>query len=431
MEQVFMFPLQQHIGMRSVPIVQKGDTVKRGQLIAAAASEALGSNIFSSVSGVVEIVTDTAIEIIASEQQSLEFIRLQSTESWDLIREAGIVGLGGAGFPTYAKLSRSFSGEGVVIANASECEPILAHNIAAIEEDAGKLVRGLEIAMDIVHAAKGIIAIKEIHEKAIRKLRDVVTDSRIVLHVLPNSYPVGEERAIVREVLGRLLETDQLPLAAAAIVINAESLCKVQEAVDDKKPFIDKDVTVAGKIKGELIQVFRNVPLGLPVRALLERAGGLQDEYGELIMGGPFMGHRTERDAPIVKTTGGIIAAETFLKGPDTIGLLVCACGGDQARLEQLAASMGSEVVAVEFCKQAKRMKNGTRKCENPGICPGQVQKVLAIKKAGAQGILISNCTDCSNTVMSCAPQLKLPVYHCTDGALRAVNHKLVRRIKT
>ena len=89
---------------------------------------------------------------------------------------------------------------------------------------------------------------------------------------------------------------------------------------------------------------------------------------------------------------------------------------------------MGSEVVGVQFCRQAKEVKN-VRKCENPGKCPGQVAKVLALKKAGAQAILIGNCTDCSNTVMSCAPQLSLPVYHSTDCALRAVNHKLVRRI--
>lgn len=91
---------------------------------------------------------------------------------------------------------------------------------------------------------------------------------------------------------------------------------------------------------------------------------------------------------------------------------------------------MGSEAAGVEYCKQAHRVKNSL-KCENPGKCPGQVQKVMALKKAGAQALLISNCTDCTNTVMSCAPKLGLPVYHCTDGALRAVNHKLIRKIHT
>lgn len=427
----YIFPLKQHIGVPSEPIVAVGNTVQRGQKIASQPADSLGSNLFSSVSGVVTKVTDTDIHIDADAEQSQAYVPLPDGDPLDIIREAGIVGLGGAGFPTYAKLSQPFASGGTVIANASECEPVLSHNIAAIEKDAAPLIRGLHIAMEVTHAAKGVIAIKEIHTEAIASLKAAIDDERITIHLLPNLYPVGEERAIVREVLGTLLDVDQLPLAAGAIVCNSESLCRIKEAVDDKKPLIDKDMTVAGKIKGDLIQVFHNIPLGISVQQVLQMAGGLQKEYGELIMGGPFMGKRTSLDAPVLKTTGGILAAETFWPGPAKIGILVCACGGDQARLEQIAASMGSQVVDVEFCKQAKLVKNGTRKCENPGKCPGQVQKVLAVKKAGAQAILISNCTDCSNTVMSCAPQLKLPVYHCTDGILRAVNHKLIRRMKS
>ena len=203
--------------------------------------------------------------------------------------------------------------------------------------------------------------------------------------------------------------------------------------MDEHKPFIDKDMTVAGKIAGneqdKLIQVFLDVPLGTKVSAMFEKAGGLGDSYGELIMGGPFTGKRTSPDAPVIKTTGGLIATECFPKGPEKIGVLVCACSACQERMEQIAASLGSEVVGVEKCKQAKEVK-GSLKCENPGRCPGQVQKVMALKKAGAQAVLIGNCTDCSNTVMSCAPQLGLPVYHSTDAALRAVNYHLIRKIK-
>jgi proline reductase-associated electron transfer protein PrdC len=196
---------------------------------------------------------------------------------------------------------------------------------------------------------------------------------------------------------------------------------------------IDKDLTVAGKIKGneeeKLIQTFLNVPLGKSVENVFAMAGGVATGYGEIIMGGPFTGKRTTLAEHISKTTGGLIATECFMKGPKKIGLLVCACGADKERLEQIAESMGSKVVGVEYCKQAKEVKS-TRKCENPGRCPGQVQKVMALKKAGAEAVLISNCTDCSNTVMSCAPKMGLPVYHCTDGALRAVNIPLVRAIK-
>lgn len=376
-------------------------------------------------------VMGNAVIVRADDVQPKDYVPLTAQAPLECIRQAGIVGLGGAGFPTYQKLAVPFSHDGVVIANASECEPILNHNIDALEKDCRPMIRGLQLAMDLVHADKGVIAIKAIHGDAVRTLQQAIADDdRLALHFLPNIYPVGEERAVVREVLGTLLDVGSLPSKAGAVIINVETLQRMAEAVDAKKPLIDKDLTVAGKLNGPEVQIFHDMPLGMAVSDVLERAGGLGKEYGELIMGGPFMGKRTTLDAPIVKTTGGIIATETFLPGPEKIGLLVCACGADEKRLREMAASMGSAVAGVAFCKQDHEVKPGVRKCDNPGHCPGQVQRVMTLKKEGAQALLISNCTDCTNTVMACAPQLHLPVYHCTDGALRAVHHKLIRRIK-
>lgn len=430
MREQFLFPLKQHIGAPSAPVVAVGDPVLRGQRIAAKPPESLGANLYTSVSGVVTEVSAECISICADETQSGEYVRLQGSEPLELIEEAGLVGLGGAGFPTYAKLTGPAVHGGTVLVNAAECEPILGHNIAAIEKHPERLVRGLEIVMDILQAKEGVIAIKAIHTEAVEKLQGAL-GKNMRIHLLPNLYPMGEERAVVREVLGVLLSVNSLPSEAGAVVLNAETVFRIREAVDEKKPLIDKDMTVAGKLKGNenLIQIFENVPIGRAVGKLFEAAGGLSEDYGELIMGGPFTGKRTSADAPVVKTTGGLIASECFMKGPEKLGLLVCACGADEARMRQIAESLGSQVVGVEFCKQAAQVK-AARKCENPGKCPGQVQKVLALKKAGAQAVLIGNCTDCSNTVMSCAPKLGLPVYHSTDAALRAVNHPLIRRIK-
>lgn len=429
MEQIFVFPLKQNIGSPAVPAVTMGDIVKRGQVIATVSPDKLGVNVYTSVTGRVTAVTTDDIRIAAEENQADEYVKLTAEQPLDLIRESGLGGLGGAGFPTYAKLAKPFTGGGLVIANASECEPILSHNIDALEESAAQLVRGLQIAMAVVKASRGVIVVKAIHEKAVGQIKAAIDGTGIEIHLLPNMYPVGEERAVVREVVGTLLDVDQLPMAANAIVINAESLCRIQEAVDEKKPFIDKDLTVAGRINGPVIQTFHNVPLGISAAKMFKKAGGLSERYGEIIMGGPFTGHRCSLEDPIVKTTGGLIATDVYPQVNEKIGLLVCACGADQSRLEELAATMGCQVVDVEFCKQAKLMPNGARKCENPGTCPGQVQKVLAIRKAGAKCLLISNCSDCTNTVMSCAPQLKLPVYHCTDAALRAVGFDLIRKL--
>lgn len=426
----YTFLMKQHVGAPSVPIVKKEDKVKRGQMIASKPEGALGAHIYSSVSGKVASVDENQIIIDESGTNFDTYLPLSGSTPKELIEESGMVGLGGAGFPTSVKLNAHFEQGGTVIVNAAECEPILSHNIARIEKEPEKLLTGLAIIMDLVNAEKGIIAVKGVHKEAIADLKRVNTKDNVSVFELENIYPMGEERAIVRETLGILLEPEQLPMAADAIVINAESVFRIREAVKEKKPLIDKDMTVAGKLKENAsIHVLLDVPIGISVGEVINQAGGIGEEYGEIIMGGPFTGKRTSLDAPVVKTTGGIIVAENFLPGPSKIGLLVCACGANKERLEEQAASMGSEVVGVEYCKQAKQVK-AARKCENPGRCPGQVQKVMALKKAGAQAVLISNCTDCSNTVMSCAPQLKLPVYHCTDGALRSVNHKMIRRFR-
>lgn len=426
----YVFLMKQHVGAPSEAIVKEGDKVKRGQMIASKSTRALGANIFSSVCGTVSAVEESRIVIDEKGTDFDKYEKLSGTTPKELIEEAGIVGLGGAGFPTSVKLNVQFEKGGTIIVNAAECEPILSHNIARIEKEADKLLAGLKIVMELTNAAKGIVAVKGIHKEAIEAVGKANHADNVSVFALENIYPMGEERAIVRETLGILLEPEQLPMAADAVVINAETVFKIREAVEDKKPLIDKDMTVAGKLKENAsIHVLLDVPLGTKVSKVIEEAGGLGPEYGELIMGGPFTGKRTSLGAPVIKTTGGIIAAENFLPGPAKIGLLVCACGANRERLEEQAASMGSEVVGVEYCKQAKEVK-AARKCENPGKCPGQVQKVMALKKAGAQAVLISNCTDCSNTVMSCAPQLKLPVYHCTDGAMRSVNYKMIRRFR-
>ena len=434
MSEFYRFPLKQCIGKPSIGLVKKGTNVKRGQLIAKQPDDALGANIYTSVTGKVITVNENEIVIEADKKQVAAYIKLTKKKAIDLIKEAGLVGLGGAGFPTYAKFATPLNEKGTVIVNAAECEPILSHNIARIEKDAEKVLRGLQIAMEVAKAGHGVVAIKEYHtdainalEKALKKFKDIRIEK------LADMYPMGEERAIIREVFGTVLPVDSLPLAADAIVINAETAYRIYEAVDLKKPLIDKDMTVGGKIvdnsQDKLIQIFLDMPLGRSVEKMFALAGGVSKDCGELIMGGPFTGKRTTMEDVIIKTTGGLIAAECFPKGPDRIGLLVCACGANKERMEQLAASLGSKVVGVEYCKQAHEVK-GSLKCENPGRCPGQVQKVMALKKAGAQAVLIGNCTDCSNTVMSCAPKMGLPVYHATDGALRAVNHKIVRAIK-
>jgi len=192
-EHLFRFPLKQHIGAQAAPTIVEGDKIVRGQLLALKGEKDLGANIYSSVSGIVAEVKEDEIVIRAEEEQTADYVKLTAEEPLDLIREAGIVGLGGAGFPTYAKLQKPFSHEGVVIVNAAECEPILGHNIFAIEKktipvDPG----GMQIAMEVTNAKKGMIAIKgDSLQKRLRNYSRPIEDARISIALLPKSVPDG------------------------------------------------------------------------------------------------------------------------------------------------------------------------------------------------------------------------------------------------
>lgn len=419
--------LRQHVGAPCAAIVAAGDRVEKGTLIATPTG--LGANIFSSVYGVVEEVLEDRIVIKPDEEQKDEFVPIAEGSKLDMVKAAGIVGMGGAGFPTGVKIGADLEG-GYILINAAECEPGLRHNIQQLEEECDKVIRGVKYTMEISNASKAIFAIKKKNEKAVQTLKEALKDEEnISLHLLPDIYPMGEERAVVRECLGIELPPTDLPLAAKSIVINVETLARITEAIEERKPCFSKNLTVIGKLNGgNESHVFKDVPVGTSVSELIERAGGIDGEYGEIIMGGPFTGKATTLDAPITKTTGGIIVTIEF---PDlhgaTMGVLVCACGGDEARMRDIAQKMNANVVSVARCKQAAEMKNGALKCERPGNCPGQVKNSMQFKKDKCEYIIIGNCSDCSNTVMGSAPKMGLKVFHQTDHVMRTIGHPLYR----
>ena len=453
--------LRQHVGAPCAPCVEVGTEVKKGTLIATPTG--LGANIFSSVYGkVVEIKEDRIIIEPAAEQPE-EFVPIDvpaDASKLDMVKAAGVVGLGGAGFPTGIKLGINLAEvaferdkmnaeinpelpedfeldceRGYILINAAECEPGLAHNVAQIMEQTDKVIAGVKYCMEITNADKAIFAIKKKNKEAVLKLMDAIKDEEgMSLHLLPDIYPMGEERAVVRECLGINLDTTQLPSAAKSVVVNLETACKVAEAIDEKKPCMSKNLTVRGNIKGgNAAHVFMDVPVGISVGELIEMAGGFEkpDEVGEVIMGGAFTGRAAELDEPITKTTGAIL---TTYRMPDLtdkkVGLLVCACGGNEARMRVIADKMHGEVVSVARCKQAIENKPGAPlKCLRPGNCPGQVKNNMQFKKDGCEYVIIGNCSDCSNTVMASAPSMGLKVFHQTDHVMRAVGHYQYRQL--
>ena len=384
-------PLKQHVGGPCQAIVNVGDHVKRGQLVAVPAG--LGANIHASLSGVVEEITEMDIVVKLDKEQTDDYVRLEKTDDYlQKIKDAGIVGVGGAGFPTGIKFSTQIPG-GYLIANAAECEPILGHNVKFMEEQPEVLVRGMKYIMELTGAKEGYIAIKTKYRKALLALGKACKDEpNISIKILPNMYPAGDERVIVRETLGVILQPGQLPLEANAIISNVETIKHVVNAIEEDKPLIDKDLTVGGRVQNP--SIFLDVPIGLPISVFIERAGGYINPHGEIVRGGPFTGRPAKEDEPINKTTGGLLVAMPYPQEKEKVGILICECGAQEERLRQIADGMGAEVVSVQMCKRMKPDKNGRLRCELPGICPGQAEKVLTMKKDGAKAVITGTCQD-------------------------------------
>ena len=426
MGNIYRLPLKQSIGVAATPVVTQGQTVRRGTLLAE--PQGLGVPLHASVSGMVRAVTETAIEIEADTAQDAAFEPLPHYDTIvDMVKAAGICGMGGAGFPTHIKLGTNLSG-GTVIVNAVECEPILHHNIVQIENNPSKVYRGLLLAMQATGADSGIFAVKAKNKGAAAALKRVLkAGDNVTVAELPDRYPMGEERAIIRETLNTLLKVDELPSAARTVIINAETASRVAEAVDERRPVISKNLTLAGGcIKGETSRTFMDVPIGTRVRDLIEEAGGLEGDYGEIIMGGPFTGRHSDIDDVVVKTTGGILVRESCPYESLPVGILVCACGPNGARMREIAREMNAEVAGVQVCKQAQLVK-GALKCENPGVCPGQIEKMRELKEAGAKALLLGNCFDCTREIVANAPAMGLQIHHVTDAVMRGMGLPLVR----
>lgn len=217
------------------------------------------------------------------------------------VKQAGVVGAGGAGFPTYGKFA---DGVDTVVVNGAECEPLLRVDQQLMEQMPAQIVRGLEAVMQATGAAEGIIATKAKYKSSIAALKQVMPSSRMRIHLLGDFYPAGDEHITVREATGRLVPQGCIPLKVGCIVVNVETLLNVAAALDGK-PVTHKFLTVAGAVKQPITFY---LPIGTSVAEVLALAG-LNDTSGlRVIDGGPMMGKLVgDLRQPITKTTKGLL----------------------------------------------------------------------------------------------------------------------------
>ncbi|MCI8697033.1 electron transport complex subunit RsxC [uncultured Acetatifactor sp.] len=319
-----VYPLSQHIGAPAKPIVAKGDRVLMGQKIAESGGF-VSAPIYASVSGTVKtlearrVVTgDQVMSIVVENDGQYEDVgfrpredakSLSREEIVDIIKEAGIVGMGGAGFPTHVKLSPKEPEKiDYVIANCAECEPYLTSDYRRMLEEPEKLVGGLRIALQLFPNATGILAVEDNKPDCVSLLRGLVKDDpKISVKALKTKYPQGGERQLIYATTGRRINSTMLPADVGCVVNNVDTIVAVYRAVMEGRPLIERIVTVTGDAVA-VPQNFR-VKIGTSYSQVLEAAGGFKSTPEKIICGGPMMGFGMfDLNVPTTKTSTALLA---------------------------------------------------------------------------------------------------------------------------
>ena len=318
-----VYPVSQHIGAPAAPVVKVGDVVLKGQKIAEAGGF-VSAPIYASVSGTVKAIephlnpTGGTVNSIViendGEYKEVEYPETKPLEEMskeeilNAIGEAGVVGMGGAGFPTKVKLSPKEPDKiDYVIANCAECEPYITADYRCILETPEKLVGGMKVVLRLFDNAKGIFGVEDNKPDCIAKLKELTKDEpRMEVVSLKTKYPQGGERQLIYATTGRAINSAMLPADAGCVVDNVATMISIYQAVVEGKPSMERVVTVSGDAV-EKPGNFR-VPFGMNQAELVEAAGGFKSEPEKLISGGPMMGFAMfTLDVPVTKTSSAIL----------------------------------------------------------------------------------------------------------------------------
>ena len=317
------YAVSQHIGAPAVPIVQKGDHVKAGQKIAEAGGF-VSSPIYASASGKVKAIEPRRVAVgdmvnsIVIENDG-EFREVEYTACEDVtkltkeeiinkVKEAGVVGMGGAGFPTHVKLSPKEPEKiEYIIANCAECEPYLTADYRRMLENPEELIGGMKVILQLFDHAKGVLGIENNKPDCIAKLQEMVKDEpRIEVCPLETKYPQGGERQLIYAVTGRSINSKMLPADAGCIVDNVETVIAVYNAVKLGKPVTNRISTITGDAIANPGNFLYSI--GTSYAELIEAAGGFKVQPEKIISGGPMMGFAMfGTDVPTTKTSSSLL----------------------------------------------------------------------------------------------------------------------------
>lgn len=337
-KEILVYPLSQHIGAPASPIVAVGDTVLRGQKIAEAGGF-VSAPVFASVSGTVKAIEprhvstgDLVNSIIIEndgEMKETDFHGVEDVASLskeqiiEKVKEAGVVGMGGAGFPTHVKLSPKEPDKiEFIIANCAECEPYLTADYRRMLENPEELIGGMKIVLRLFDHAKGILGVEDNKPDCIQKLKELTKDEeRIEVMPLKTKYPQGGERQLIYATTGRAINSKMLPADAGCIVDNVETLVAINHAVKEGKPVMDRIFTVTGDAVANPGNF--EYCIGMSYAEILEEAGGFKENPEKMISGGPMMGFAVfSLEIPTTKTSSSLLC----FKKDDVSASEVTAC---------------------------------------------------------------------------------------------------------
>lgn len=337
-KEILVYPLSQHIGAPASPIVAVGDTILRGQKIAEAGGF-VSAPVFASVSGTVKAIEprhvatgDLVNSIIIEndgEMKETDFHGVEDVASLskeqiiEKVKEAGVVGMGGAGFPTHVKLSPKEPDKiEFIIANCAECEPYLTADYRRMLENPEELIGGMKIVLRLFDHAKGILGVEDNKPDCIQKLKELTKDEeRIEVMPLKTKYPQGGERQLIYATTGRAINSKMLPADAGCIVDNVETLVAINRAVKEGKPVMDRIFTVTGDAVANPGNF--EYCIGMSYAEILEEAGGFKEDPEKMISGGPMMGFAVfSLEIPTTKTSSSLLC----FKKDDVSASEVTAC---------------------------------------------------------------------------------------------------------
>ncbi len=319
-----VFPLSQHIGAPAEPVVEPGDEVLVGRTIAKAGGF-ISTDICSSVSGKVKkieprltvsgamvnsiiIENDNKYQTIEGFGTERDYTELSKEEIREIIKHAGIVGMGGAGFPTHVKLApKDDNAIDYILVNGAECEPYLTSDYRMMLECPEQIVGGLQVILSLFPNAKGYICIEDNKTEAIKVLQETVKDTdRVEVKVLKTKYPQGAERTLIYAATGRKINSKMLPADAGCVVNNIDTVISIYNAVCLSTPLIRRIVTVTGD--GAKHPQNFEVPTGMSYKEVLEQAGGCSEDTVKIVSGGPMMGMALFNiDVPVMKTSSALL----------------------------------------------------------------------------------------------------------------------------